>query len=152
MAQSRQIALMLVLIAGVLNSPGAEAPRFFADDPIQSMPAPLPVNKPVRQQFNELLDFFSQIRRPDARPAKPAGAINTIGEVPDSDWFTNRHGQRRMSRRELQQGPGPAEVPVPPFTVTGGKDEGITPGFTMQDAKHRRYFVKTDPLDHPEMG
>ncbi len=152
MAQGRQAALMLVLIAGVLKSPGAEAPRFFTDDPIPAMPAPLPVKKPIHQQFNELSDFFAQTRRPLARSGKPAGAINTIGEVPDSEWFTNRHGRRRMSRSELQQGPGPAEAPVPPFTVTGGKSEGITPGFSMQDAKDRRYFVKTDPLDNPEMA
>src|SRR6476660_7128560 len=133
MAQGRQAVLMLVLIAGALKSPGAEAPRFFADDPIQAMPAPLPVQKPVHQQFNELLDFFAETMKAAAHSGKPAGAINTIGEVPDSEWFTNRHGQHRMSRTELQQGPGPVEPPVPPFTVTGGKSEGISPGFTMRD-------------------
>ena len=32
--------------------------------------------------------------------------VNTIDEVPDSSWFTNRIGARPMSIEELQRGPG----------------------------------------------
>src|SRR5437762_8186287 len=151
MAQVRQAALMLILTAALWGSARGQAPRFFADDPIQAMPPPLSVKKDVAQNINDLADFLSQSRRSVPPPRSPAGAVNTIGEVPDSEWFTNRHAQRRMSRSELQQGP-PAEAPILPFTVTGSKHDGITPGFRVRDAKGRPYFVKTDPIDNPEMA
>jgi hypothetical protein len=150
MVQIRYAALMLVLTAALCGTAG-QAPRFLTDDPIQAMPPPLPLKKIAPQQIGDLRDFLTQSRRPDPPPRKPAGAINTLGEVPDSEWFTNRHAQHRMSRSELQQGP-PAEAPVPPFTVTGSKHEGITPGFKMRDARGRQYFVKTDPIGNPEMA
>src|SRR5262249_32856878 len=70
----------------------------------------------------------------------------------DSEWFTNRHGISRMSRAELQRGPISGRPPVAPFTVVSGKSEGVMAGFTMRDSEGRRYFVKGDPLKHPEMA
>jgi len=164
MAQGRKPVLISILIIALGEFAGGQATRrasassaqhqqrFFADDPIQVMPAPLPVQKPQKQDMDETLDFWSRSRNVPEYPARPAGAVNTLGDVPDSEWFTDRHGKRRMSRSELQQGPGPVEHPTSPFTITGGKLEGIMPGFVMKDAKGRRYFVKTDPIKHPEMS
>jgi hypothetical protein len=153
MAQNPRAVLILVLIVALWESAAGQAPRFFADDPIQAMPAPLPVRKLVRQDINDALDFFSRsIMKLPEHPAKPAGAVNTLGEVPDSEWFINRHGRRRMTRDELQHGPGPSDPPVPPFTVTGGKTAGAKPGFRMKDSKGRHYFVKVDPFNYPEMA
>jgi hypothetical protein len=120
------------------------------DDPIQAMPAPLPVNASPRG-LNQPHDFIRQSFRSGTRPPIPAGAINTLGEVPDSEWFTNRHGMRRMSREELQRA-RPDDLPIPPFTITKKKSEGITPGFVMEDSRGRRYFAKFDPWDHPELS
>jgi hypothetical protein len=153
MAQIRQTVLKLVLTGALCESAVGQVPKFFADDPIGAMPAPLPIRKtPPRQEINDVLDFLVQSGRWAPRPAKPSGAVNTLGEVPDSEWFTNRHGQHRMSREELQHGRGSSEEPVPPFTVTGGKNEGVSAGFRMKDAKDRRYFVKADPLGYPELA
>jgi hypothetical protein len=151
--QVRQTVLMLVL-AGVLREAVAgQTPKFFGDDPIWSMPAPMALkNLPVRQDVNEVLDFLNQSRNWAPRPAKPAAAINTLGEVPDSEWFTNRHGRRRMSHNELQRGPATSDAPLPPFTVTGGKNQGVSIGFRMKDSKGRHYFVKTDPLNYSELA
>jgi hypothetical protein len=152
MAQIRQTVLMLILIGAQWEPAAGQAPKFFADDPIWIMPAPLPLkNPPPRQEINDVLDFLGQSRRWSPRPAKSAGAVNTLGEVPDSEWFTNRHGQHRMNRNELQRGPGSSGVPVPPFTVIGGKNEGVSIGFRMKDSKDRHYFVKADPLNHAEL-
>jgi hypothetical protein len=151
MAQIRQAVLILLLSGTLWRSDGVQAPRFFADDPIQAMPAPLNVKSPVKGDVNEVLDFLQQSRKPGMRPAKPAGAVNTLGDVPDSEWFTNRHGARRMTRDALQRGPNSGDPPTPPFTVTGGKSEGITPGFRIKDSTGRPYFVKTDPATNPEL-
>jgi hypothetical protein len=152
MAQSSKGLLTLVLIIAVRVPANCQVLRFFADDPIQAMPAPLPVEKPLRQNINDNLDFLSKSTSRTPPTAKPAGAINTLGEVPDSEWFTNRHAKRRMSRAELQRGPAYSEAPVAPFTVTGGKTQGITPGFRMKDSQNRTYFVKVDPLKYPELS
>ncbi len=151
MAEIRLIALMLALIVGLWESAGSDVPRFLSDDPIQAMPAPLPVEKPARQNIHDLRDFLSNSSNWKPRPAKPARAVNTLGEVPDSEWFTNRHGKQHMSAAELKRGPVPSEAPLPPFVVTGGKTDGITPGFRMKDSKGGNYFVKTDPLNYPEL-
>jgi hypothetical protein len=116
------------------------------------MPPPVPVKKPARQNLNEVLDFLNGSKKTSAGPAKPAEAVNTLGEVPDSEWFVNRHARHRMSSDELKLGPGPSDPPVPPFTVTGGKTEGVMPGFRMKDSKNRRYFVKVDPWKHQELA
>jgi hypothetical protein len=153
MAQIRQIVLMLVMTGALWECAAGQSPRFFADDPIRAMPPPLPLNKPpLRRDVNDVVDFLVQSSRWGPRPAKPAGAVNTLGEVPDSEWFTNRHGQHRMSRDELQRGPNSSEEPAPPFTVTDGKNEGISTGFRMKDSKDRHYFVKVDPLNYPELA
>src|SRR5262245_26512937 len=111
MAQIRQALLMLVLIGALWQPAGSQAPKFFADDPIDAMPAPLPVKKPLQQNINDDIDFFAQSRRRGPRPPRPAGAVNTLGEVPDSQWFTNRHGLHRMTRDELQSGPISSHLP-----------------------------------------
>jgi hypothetical protein len=102
--------------------------------------------------LDELYDFVWQSFRPRPSSKVPSEAINTLGEVPDSEWFTNRHARSRMSPDQLRRGPGNENPPVPPFVVVDAKSEGITPGFTMEDSRRRRYFVKVDPLTNPEMA
>ena len=153
MAHVRQSFLILVaFVLPALVSGAATTPIYFPDDPIQRMPAPHPVVKPFVHKIDQLYDFVLNSVRWNSRPPNPAGAINTVGEVPDSAWFTNRHASHRMTREELQKGPVQHDPPAPPFTIVGGKPEGITPGFRMEDSKKRLYFVKTDPLTNPELG
>jgi hypothetical protein len=151
MAQGPRV-LFLILITALLKSPAAQAPKFFADDPIQAMPAPLPVGKIAKKDINESLDLLVRSKEWKPHPSKPAGAINTLGEVPDSEWFVNRHARHRMTHDELKRGPGSSQPPVPPFTVTNGKLSGVEHGFQMNDSKGRHYFVKLDPLNYPEMA
>jgi hypothetical protein len=153
MAEIRQ-ALLAISIAGVLSGAAAawHQQRFFADDPIQAMPPPLSVGQVAHSSSHEAYDFVLQSTSTQQLPPTPAGAINTLGDVPDSEWFTNRHGHRRMSRAELQQTDNADAVPAGPFTVINGKTDGIQLGFQMRDVKGRRYFVKCDPVDYPELS
>lgn len=130
----------------------AAQPRFYPDDPVWATPDPLPVGEVNNRGINPLYDFLWQSGKPDPRPPEPALGVNTLGEVPDSAWFTNRHARRRMTIEALRRGPDRDNAPVPPYTVTGAKTEGITPGFRMRDAKGRLYFVKPDPVSNPEMA
>jgi hypothetical protein len=127
-------------------------PRFFIDDPLWALPPPAPILGPNPVSLNALYDFVRQSANPDPRPPVRSGAINTLGEVPDSLWFTNRHARRRMSLEELRRGPGNTSRPVPPYIVVQAKFEGISPGFEIEDARGRRFLAKADPLSNPEMA
>ena len=69
----------------------------------------------------------------------PALNVNTLGEVPDSSWFTNRIGVRDMTIDEIVRGPNQVDGPAPgTWQVTGRPDSGITPKFTIKDAAATR--------------
>ena len=127
------LRFLLILFALVVLAPAqASRQRFYPDDPIWEVPAPKSVAQIKQRDVNALYDFTYQSFRSKERLQIPSGGINTLGEVPDSEWFTNRHAKKRMTRDELQRGPGNENRPVAPFVVSGAKTEGITPGFSMQ--------------------
>jgi hypothetical protein len=154
---TRQFFLTLFFAAA---STTLQAQKFFADDPVQAYPAPQNVENVRPRRINEYYDFFQNLMaKPGEVPGKtganlPARAVNTMGEVPDNEWYTNRHGRRRMSTIELQRGPGNSEAPSRHTTwrVTSAKAEGITPGFTIVDGEGRRYLLKFDPSSNPEIA
>ncbi len=59
-----------------------------------------------------------------------------------------------MSIEELELGPNTTAAPdmTNPWTITGGKSGGITPGFTIHDSRGEVYFVKFDPPDYPGLA
>ena len=87
-------------------------------------------------------------------PIPKALNINTLGEVPDSSWFTNRMSARTMSIEELVKGPNLVGRPdlSEPVTITSGKQGGITPGVIVRDRRGNIYFVKFDPRAHPNLS
>jgi hypothetical protein len=132
------------------------ATKFYPDDPLARMPPPLPVKHALSRTIDPIYDFFVNSGKAPrqtihGKPA-PAGAINTLGEVPDNDWYTNRQYSHRMSLEELRRGPDRGNAPTLPLEVTSAKTEGVTPGFNVKDARGRKYLVKFDPPDNPEMA
>ncbi len=87
---------------------------------------------------------------------KHALDVNAFDEVPDSNFFINRHGKTRMSIEELKRGPLTAGASYPEssdsWTITKGKFGGITPGFFVHNEKGDKYLLKFDPLDYPELA
>jgi hypothetical protein len=121
------------------------------------MPPPLAADKANVRKIDQLYDFAVNSFGPPgekqlAGKPIPAEDVNTLGEVPDSLWYTNRHRIRRMTLDEMRRGPDRDNQPVPPFLVVGAKTDGISPGFQMQDAKGRRYLCKPDPRSNPELS
>ena len=141
------LALSAAAAAGAPNGP-----HFYPDDPIWRDPETQDASKlqelPISEQYdfveNSFLDAGDQS---DIRAVN----VNTIDEVPDSSWFTNRLGQKPMSLEELVKGPDTGG-PRGKWTVVGGKSEGIQPGLTMRDETGQLYFVKFDPPSNPEMA
>jgi hypothetical protein len=130
-------------------------PRFRPDDPLRVDPDRLPIARPAEVDLSTLYDVLENtfLHRPGAH-VPPAANVNTVGEVPDSSWFTNRIGARAMTVAEIARGPatvGPPDV-AQPVTVIASKSGGITPGFTVRDAHGNVYFVKFDPAAHPNLS
>jgi hypothetical protein len=144
-------AALFVVVASV----SADGPRFLPDDPVRADPDTLPIAKPAAVSLSTLFDVLEHTfrHRPDGPPA-PAANVNTLGEVPDSSWFTNRLGTRPMTVEEIVRGAatvGPPDVGAP-LSVIAGKSGGITPGFTVRDRRGHVYFVKFDPQAHPNLS
>jgi hypothetical protein len=95
------------------------------------------------------------MRNQFSRPGEPAGGraqnINTIDEVPDSNWFTNRILARPISPEEAAQGSTTGKGPAGgTWTVTQTKKEGDAPGFTVRDSAGETWFLQFDPKSNPE--
>jgi hypothetical protein len=156
--QQRVLASLTLAIAALAAPPGAR--KFYPDDPLGREPKPVPVAKVKHRGINEYFDFFqntffepSKEEKKSYRPT-PSEAVNTLGEVLDSPWFTNRIGSRPTSPAELRRGPGDSNAPATnaPWFVVSGKNEGVTPGLVIRDSKGRKYFLKFDPKSNPEMA
>jgi hypothetical protein len=145
--------LLIMMASFILIGPVASRTlRFYSDDPIHKDADPLPVHNIKKTDIYALYDYLYQTERQELRKSQPASGVNTLGEVPDNAWFTNRHGRARMTRAELRRGAGDENAPQPPFVIVGAKTEGITSGFRMLDSAGRLYFVKSDPVCCPELA
>jgi hypothetical protein len=157
-------ALIMTAAAGALTWGSLEAAglqshkKFYSDDPVWTAPAPAPAH-PQGRKLNDYYDFFENTlfargqRASRTEGQLPSQAINTVDEVPDSAWYTNRHAGRRMAIDELKRGAGDANAPAAgTWTVVAAKNEGVTPGFRIRDAAGRQYLLKFDPPSNPEMA
>lgn len=78
-------------------------------------------------------------------PAGRAVDVNSVDEVPDSSWFTNRIGQKTMPLEEIAKGACAKPIdPKGPFEVLSAKPDGFNPGFLVKAPDGRKYFFKFD--------
>jgi hypothetical protein len=143
----------------LLAAPGW-ARKFYPDDPLVREPAPKAIAHAKKRGLNEYYDFFRNTFFDPVKTQKkapqppPSEGINTLGEVPDSAWFTNRIGTRELSLEGLKRGPGNSNPPSAsgPWTVLSGKNQGVSPGLMIRDSAGRKYLLKFDPMQYPEMA
>ena len=68
-------------------------------------------------------EFVHETFGETAQSCGPALNVNTLGEVPDSSWFTNRLGRRDMTIDDVVRGPNQVDGPAPgTWQVTGRPD------------------------------
>jgi hypothetical protein len=145
--------LLRALFLALLAAP-AGAQKFLRDDPVARDRDDLHVPKvPAEIELSSGWDVVENTffrGGPEKGKIPPAANVNTLGEVPDSSWWENRIGVRPMSIDELVRGPNQGGGPdvQGTWTVLRGKSGGITPGFTIQDARGDVYFIKLDPAKH----
>ena len=148
------------LVAGVflsvlaLSTAGLaqDGPKFYDDDPLLREPETQDASGVEGWDnilsYDLILNLFTQ-------PGDPrrirALNVNSIDEVSDSNWFTNRILARPMTLEEARRGPIVYPGPAPgPMTVTRAKPAGVTPGFVGQDSEGVTWFIQFDAPDYPE--
>ena len=145
-----------VCLAVALGTAGrAAVPAFFPDDPIQiDDDRALDASGTKEIEGSNGYDFAEHtFFKPGDRRDIRAVNVNTMDEVPDSSWFTNRLGVRDMTIEEVLRGPDTVDGPAPgTWTIIGKPGSGITPKFTIRDANGITFIVKLDPPDAAELA
>ncbi len=76
--------------------------------------------------------------------------VNSMDEVPDSSWFTNRIGVRPMTKEEVRQGSCPKDIldpttdPDGSWVIDQGKPNGANPGFRITIEGKGKFMLKAD--------
>jgi hypothetical protein len=146
-------ALADLLLLLLLATPSIAAPKFYDDDPIQRELATEDASKVVEWKVDLIIDLAANsfANLGDTTSNVRARDINTVDEVPDSDWFTNRILAKPLTIDDVAKGPlvsGPPDTTS--WTVTRPKKEGAAPGFTARDGRGDLWFISFDAKGHPE--
>ncbi len=139
---------VFIFISGV----GTTAPKFYPDDPIWNVPDTQDASGVQPWEISLLYDLAENLftKPGDKTPNVRARSINTIDEVPDSSWYTNR---KNLTPEIMAKGPDASNGPVPgKWTIVASKSDGISPGFTIEDSAGARWFIKFDPPGYRTMA
>lgn len=152
----------LILMAAALCvasvTVSTETPRFYPDDPIAREPESQNASgaKPYEIQSMYEMTYNLFVTAGHKPSGTRAGDINSIDEVPDSSWFTNRigpyqTGQPRVTTDAIARGPIVGAPPDPShWVLIGQKTAGVHPGFRARDARGELWFIELDPKTNPE--
>jgi hypothetical protein len=129
-----------------------DAKRFYADDPVWRDHDMRDIRPVAEFDLSKSYEFVHETFGESVRSHGRALNINTLDEVPDSSWFTNRLGRFDMTIDEIVQGPNQNDGPAAgTWLVTGRPDSGITPKFSIRDSRGDTYLIKLDPANFPEL-
>jgi len=143
----------VALAAAFTIASSAATPRFYDDDPIAHERDTQDASAMKPLEVDLFVDLTTNLIAPRAVKAGRARDINSVDEVPDSSWYTNRAGARQLTPEEVFRGPDTTNGPEPgAWTVTSSKSDGVTPGFTIKDSKGQRWFLKFDPPGYRGMA
>src|SRR5436190_2316335 len=150
----RKPVALLCLVIGAIAAAGlsTNGPRFYDDDLIGREPESRsamdakPLNIELFFEYSYNL-FVTATRKPSNTRA---GNVNTIDEVPDSSWFTNRIGAEPITPERLARGVNSDTAPVPEkWVLLREKSVGTNPGFAARDANGETWFLQFDQA-YPE--
>jgi hypothetical protein len=146
-------ALVAVAVVCLGDTAASQRPRFLADAPLARIPDTQDASgvRPwdIHLAYDLTHAYFVTSRRTPENVR--AGNVNTIDEVPDSSWFTNRVGSRALTLEDIVRGPNVAPPPDPSsWNVLREKSSGYAAGFTAEDAGGQTWFVSFDAPSNPE--
>ena len=153
-------SLLATGLALLLTSCGAGLRPFPIAEPMWEDPDQQPFDGPPEEYVSPFAwDAADQtIFRPLAQfwavdPGGEAINVNSMDEVPDSSWFTNRIGMNDVTLDALARGACPEQTLDPeagPWTVSEAKPNGANPGFFIEGTDGSKWLLKFDGLDQPE--
>ena len=144
-----------VAIAALDPHPRAADPKFYDDDPVSTEPDTQDASAIRHWEIDLAVDLASSLfMSPGDKTANVrAQSINTVDEVPDSSWFTNRLGRVSITPKQIAVGPDTMSGPASgTWTVISSKNDGATPGFTIRDSTGQVWFLKFDPRGYRAMA
>ena len=157
----RLVTLAATLLAApfaVLAITAQNSPLFRSDDPLWlDHDTVADASAAVPQELSQAYDFFENtFGDPADRRDIPALNVNTLDEVPDSSWFTNRLGLRPLTDDEIVRGPDRVErLEFDDWMIVRDKGTGAQPGFraiSPDDPTKHLYQIEVDPPSHPEIA
>src|SRR5262245_61853104 len=124
-------SILTVMLGAWLAVPVATTtPRFYSDDPIDREPESQDASRAVPYDITSMYEMvYNPFVTADYKPTgRRAMNLNTVDEVPDSSWFTNRLGTTALSLEDLARGPNRGLPPDPArWVVTRQKVAGVHP-------------------------
>jgi hypothetical protein len=152
------LARLIWLSASIAICCGCGAAPLFRDaPPVWQVDDDRDIAEPSEREY-EPKEYFAKVfvlkpidRLLELRREQPARNTNALEEVPDSTWFRNRIGVRRVTPGEAARAVYAGGPPRAPFTITGAKLLGGSQGFLMKDATGRKFLVKFDTEENPEL-
>jgi hypothetical protein len=148
------LAAVIAAVATTLSARQA-APKFYSDDPLWTLVDTQDASGVEESEVDLTVDVTVNLfgHPGDPRRNVRALSINTIDEVPDSNWFVNRAGRLPLTADDVARGPDVTDGPAAgTWLITSAKSDGVTPGFTITDANGRTWFLKFDPPAHRGMA
>src|SRR4051812_14318911 len=106
-------AVIVVSVAGFTAIGSAAASKFFDDDPIWIERDTQDASNVKPMEISLFVDITSNaLRRIDAQTPGRAQNLNSVDELPDSSWFTNRAGRKPLTAAEVEAGPDTSVGPA----------------------------------------
>ncbi len=134
-------------------SVSSTARKFYDDDPLLREPETQDASRAQGREIDLFIDLAVNLfgQPGDAKTNVRSQSINSIDEVADSSWFTNRILAHPLSIEEAARGPLSGSGPAAgPWTIIRDKNAGASPGFRMRDARGDVWFVSFDAKGYPE--
>jgi hypothetical protein len=157
MASHRFLTRFLILLAtavtAMAGTASTQSPRFYQDDPIAREPESQDASGAQVREIATIYEltynlFVTAGYQPSGMRAQN---INTVDEVPDSNWFTNRIGTAAVTADQITRGPNVGAPPDPSrWVLIREKSTGAQPGFTAKDANGETWFLSFDSVPYPE--
>ncbi len=153
MRASSTLGLLTALLTAAGLTVFTAGQKFHHDDPLMREPDSQDAAKVQESEIGLTYNlaynlFVTAAKQPENVRAQN---VNTIDEVPDSSWFTNRVGSYPLTAADILQQSTPGSPPADTkWTVIREKASGFAPGFTARDAKGETWFISFDPPSNPQ--
>ena len=144
-----------VLWVGAAGCAGSRPPLPLRPEPVplaDTLPVPEPAERDPSEVARLVEDaLWGELSEPfDLRKwtgtRREALNVTRFDRVVASSWWRPRIGHRPFGPTAVRRGPTEAGPDTSrTLTVVAGKATGVTPGFTVRDARGDRYLLKFDP-------